>query len=127
MALSEAEERRLQEDVKLLRHHLFGNGREGLDEIVRRNTAELAAIRTGAATTNAKIDRLTSSVDALRQERRDDQSRREGAVSALGWLKWSLAVLALLITIGGGLGLYRVSSQNQTVLEVLQKLPTLPE
>lgn len=116
-----------ERDFDRLWHAVFGNGKEGMDEMIRRNTAAIAAIQAAGAQTNAKLDALKESIDSLRQERRDDQARREGAVDAFNWLKWALGVLATVIVIGGGLGLYQVTNQNQTVLEVLQKLPPLPE
>ena len=116
-----------ERDFDRLWHAVFGNGKEGMDEMIRRNTAAIAAIQAAGAQTNQKLDDLKSSVDALRKERAADQHRREGAVAALGWLKAALGVLAAVIVLGGGLGLWKVSSQNQTVLEVLQKLPVLPE
>ena len=114
-------------DFDRLWHAVFGNGREGMDEMIRRNTAAIATIQASGVATNEKLDALKESIDSLRRERRDDQARREGAVDAFKWLKWALGVLATIIVIGGGLGLWQVSSQNAQVIQQLQRLPPLPE
>lgn len=129
MTLSESEERRLLQDVEALRVFAFGNGNRerGADELIRQNTVAIAAIQASAAKTDSKIDGVKESVDALRDERRADNARREGAVSALGWLKYALGLLAAIVAIGGGLGYWQVSNQNKAVLEQIQRIPALPE
>src|SRR5690606_808600 len=111
---------RIEKRLEKLEHKVFGNGEVGMDEILRANTAAIARL-------DKKVDAVKESVDALRQERRDDLKRREGAVAALGWLKWALGVLGTVIVLGGGLGLWRVNSQWETVQQQLQRLPGLPE
>jgi cytochrome c-type biogenesis protein CcmH/NrfG len=111
---------RIEKRLEKLEHKVFGNGEVGMDEVLRANTAAIARL-------DKKVDAVKESVDALRQERRDDLKRREGAVAALGWLKWALGVLATVIVLGGGLGLWRVNSQWETVQQQLQRLPGLPE
>lgn len=111
---------RIEKRLDRLEHKVFGNGEPGMDEVLRANTAAIARL-------DRKVDAVKESVDALRQERRDDLKRREGAVAALGWLKWALGVFATVIVLGGGLGLWRVNSQWETVQEQLQRLPGLPE
>ena len=111
---------RMEKRLDRLEHKVFGNGEPGMDEVLRANTAAIARL-------DKKVDAVKESVDALRQERRDDLKRREGAVAALGWLKWALGVLGTVIVLGGGLGLWRVNSQWETVQQQLQRLPGLPE
>ncbi len=127
MALSDTEAQRLQRDVENLRHTVYGNGREGLDEMIRRNTTAIAAIQSAGARVDTKLDDLKSSIDALRQERRDDQKKREGRVELAGWVKYVLAVLGIVVGIGTPLGLWRVSTQWAEVQQQIQRIPAVPE
>lgn len=127
MTLSDAEAARLRSDVDNLRHAVFGNGKEGLDEMIRRNTVAIATIQASAAKTDSKIDGIKESVDKLRAERKADHDRREGSVSTLRWMKWALGILATVLAIAGSIGYIQVSTQNQEVLQQLQRIPALPE
>ena len=127
MALSDTEAQRLLREVDGIRHYLFGNGKEGLDEVVRRNTTAIAAIQAGTQRTDTKLDALQRSIDNLAQERRDDNARREGSKATLNWIKWALGVLAVLVTIGGALGVPSLQSTLSQVSQQLNRIPPLPE
>lgn len=127
MALSDNEATRLLREVDNIRHYLFGNGKEGLDEVVRKNTTAIAAIQTAGARVDTKLDDLKTSIDALRQERRDDNKKREGRIETLTWLKWAIGLLLSVVLIGGSLGLWKVSTQWTEVQQQIQRIPAVPE
>jgi len=127
MALSDAEAQRLLADVDNLRHYLFGNGKEGLDEMVRRNTVAITTIQTAAVRTDAKLDALKGSIDSLVQERRDADNQRLGQVRLFNNVRIALIVLSIVIGIVVPLGQWRISNQWAEVSQQLNRLPPLPE
>lgn len=116
MPLDELIHKRLEK----LEHVVIGNGKEGLAEMVRGNTRQLAQL----ATSNQEVSKA---IAELREERKRDAARMEGRIDAFNWLKWALTLLAILVTLGGALGITTLNTQWRTVQEQIQRIPAVPE
>lgn len=115
---------------------LFGNGKIGLDEMVRANTRVLEDHGQRLSRLDEKLDNVKTAVAtglrgvsddiaALAQERRDDRQKVEGRKELFNWIKFGLALLAVGIPVIRGV--HQMQSQNQMVIEQLRNLPPLPE
>lgn len=104
-----------------------GNGRKGLAPRVDTLEAGRIEMRAAVAELKTEVTKVGRAVEALAQERRDDNARREGSKSTLNWIRWALGVIAILITLGGALGLTTLLDTLGTVSQQLNKIPSLPE
>lgn len=129
MAVNESDVLRLLKEVDHMRETVFGNGKVGLDELVRSNSKAIATIETvmsklnnsiesGTAKTNAQLTNLQASLNSLAQERRDDNKRREGAVETLKWFKWGLGTLGTLLVVLSVVMGMRSHDTEQTLKEI---------
>jgi len=90
------------------------------------------AIDTRLETVEEKLDGLKASssglkesIDALRQERRADNDKRTGAKDAIGWIRWSLQLLAIVVSLA--VGFTALQANFATVSQQLNRIPNLPE
>lgn len=125
-----------EEDLDRMYETLFGNGKIGLDEMVRANTRVLEDHGQRLSRLDEKLDNVKTAVAtglrgvsddiaALAQERRDDRQKVEGRKELFNWIKFGLALLAVGIPVIRGV--HQMQSQNQMVIEQLRNLPPLPE
>lgn len=102
-----------------------GNGRKGLS--ARINTLEegRAEIRAAVAELRTEVAKVGKAVEALAEERRSDNDRRAGAKSTVDWIRWSLQLLAIVVSLT--IGFTQLQANFANVTQQLNRIPNLPE
>lgn len=102
-----------------------GNGRKGLS--ARINTLEegRAEMRTAVAELRTDVAKVGKAVEALAEERRSDNDRRAGAKSTVDWIRWSLQLLAIVVSLT--IGFTQLQANFANVTQQLNRIPNLPE
>lgn len=87
---------------------------------------QYSASRYEGAATRSDLLSINNKLDVLVRDRQDEVARRQGSKATLDWIKWGVSVLAVVVLLGGTLGLWQVRSQWEAVQQQLQKIPSLP-
>lgn len=119
--------RQVRRAIRKLRHTVFGNGKEGLAEVVRVHERVVRGLEASIAKTNTGIEALSASIDELKDSWRREKAMDEGGIRMWKRMSATLAVIATLLSLLGAVGAWQMNDRVGAVIQQLRNIPELPQ